>query len=659
MKLMIALDQVSQSAAVKLDKRDVARIEKDPAGLAAQLYLTDLVGILKQCSDRYYNDGTSLLSDRAFDALKDELQVRNPAHPFLNQIGAPVAKGSRKVPLPYALFSLDKVKADTVAKWTTPKKGPYVVSDKEDGNSLEIVYKSGGVRIYTRGDGVKGQDVTFLAPHLDIPQAIPSGKVLAVRAEAIIPNAAFKKYFTGAYRNPRNLVAGAMNKRSVHESLPHIHVIAYEIIEPRMKPSAALAKLKQYGFNVVPYKVYNTLSVAMLSKLLATRKARSKYDIDGLVIEQDQLNRRPSAGNNPGYAVAFKEADENQMHDTKVIEVQWEASKLGALKPVLRIQPVELPGNTINYVTGHNAFFIEHGYRSKDKLKGMPVKPIGPGAVVKIIRSGDVIPHVVEVVKGCTKPQMPDEPYKYGRTGIDIYQTVTSDLTKEKLITSFFVTVGVEYMKLNTVQKLVQNGFNSIPKILRAKAADFLVIPGFKATLANKLYAAIQAKTREVELHTLMDASGVFGAGLGEKRLKPLIETFPNILTWVNLKPSYIEERVKTVRGFNQTAAQFAVGFPKFLKWLATTRIKPILPAKIKKTGTILQGHTVVFTGIRVPDLETTIISNGGKIGSGVNSTTTILIAKDPNENSAKLRKAADLGISIMTVDKFKSKFKV
>ena len=658
MKITIPLSMTSMSA-VKLDKRDVARIEKDPAGLAAQLYLADLVNILKQSSDRYYNDGTSLLSDKAFDALKDELQTRNPSHPFLNQIGAPVSKGSRKVPLPYALFSLDKVKADTLDKWSASKKGPYVVSDKEDGNSLEIVYKSGGVNIYTRGDGVKGQDVTFLAPHLSIPKSIPSGKTLAVRAEAVMANAAFKKYFTGTYRNPRNLVAGAMNKRSVHESIPHIHVIAYEIIEPRMKPSVALATLKKYGFNVVPYKVYNTISVSMLSKLLATRKSRSKYDIDGLVIEQDQMNRRPSAGNNPGYAVAFKEADENQMHDTKVIEVQWEASKLGALKPVLHIQPVELPGNTINYVTGHNAFFIEHGYRSKDKDKGMPTRPIGPGSIVKIIRSGDVIPHVVEVVKGSTKPQMPKEAYKYGRTGIDIYQTVTSDLTREKMITSFFTTVGVEYLKLNTVQKLVQNGFDSIPKILRAKADDFLVIPGFKDTLANKLYAAIQAKTREVELHTLMDASGVFGAGLGEKRMKPLIEAYPSILSWTKLTPSQIEERVKSVRGFNATAKQFALGFPKFIKWLALTRIKPILPTKIRKLGTALQGQTVVFTGIRVPELETSIVAQGGVVGSGVNSNTTILIVKDHSSGSSKLVKAKSLGIRIMTVESFRSKYKL
>lgn len=655
MKMLVSL------SALTLTRSDVAKIEKNPSVLAPQLYLSDLVSILKQCSAKYYTDGTSPLSDRAFDALKEELEKRNPAHPFLQQVGAPVAKGSRKVPLPFPLFSLTKVKPgeDGLPKWLRAHPGPYVVSDKEDGNSLEIVYANGGVKIFTRGDGVKGQDVSFLAPHLDIPRSVPSGKRFAVRAEAVMPVSAFKSMFAGKYRNPRNLVAGAMNKRAVHESVPHIHVIAYEVIEPRMKPSAALAKLKQYGFTVVPFKVVTSLTESMLSKLLATRKTRSKYDIDGLVLEQDKLNKRPSAGNNPSYAVAFKEADVDQMHDTKVIEVQWEASKLGALKPVLRIQPIELPGNTINFATGHNSFFIEHGYRKKDIGKGLPVRPIGPGAIVKIIRSGDVIPHVVEVVKGASKPQMPDEPYKYGRTGIDIYQTETSDLTREKRITSFFTTVKVDFMKLGTVQKLTQNGMDSIAKILRAKPEDFLAIPGFKDTMAQKLYQAIQSKTRQVELATLMDASGAFGAGIGERRMRPLVAKYPSLLEWKSKTPSQIEVLVRTVPGFNTLARQFALGFPKFIKWLATVKIKPVLPTKVKAMSSKLHGQNVAFTGFRDSELEAIIISNGGQLSSGVSSKTTILLVKSKDSGSSKVTKAESQGIKIMTSEEFTQKYKL
>ena len=653
MKLLISL------SAVNLDARDIKRIEADPVGLAKILYTADLVSILKQSSARYYNDGTSLISDKAFDALKDELAERKPTHPFLQTVGAPVAKGSRKVKLPFPLFSLDKIKPESVTKWAAANPGPYNITDKEDGNSLEIVYSRTGVQIFTRGDGTMGQDITFLAPHLDIPKSVPTGKRFAVRAEAIMPQASFNNLFKGTYSNPRNLVAGAMNKRVVHTAIPHIHVIAYEIIEPRMKPSESMLKLKQLGFNVVPNKVFKTITPEQLTKLLHTRKAKSKYEIDGLVIEQDTVNKRPSAGTNPSYAVAFKRAEEDSMSEAKVLEVIWEASKNGALKPRIRIQPTILSGVTVNFATGHNAYFVEHGFRKKDEASGLPTRPIGPGAIVKVIRSGDVIPHIVSVVKGSTRPSMPSEEYKYGRTGIDIYQTVTSDLTKEKRIAAFFTTVGVDYLRLSTVQKLVQNGLDTIPKILRAKPQDFLAVPGYKDTMAQKLHTAIQSKTREVELHTLMDASGAFGAGLGEKRMKPLVAKYPTIMTWTNLTAAQIEQRVVAVPGFNTLAKQFALGFPKFVKWLATTRIKPILPTKIKVMSTKLSGQSVAFTGFRDPDLEATIISNGGQVASGVSAKTTILLVKSKAAGSSKLTKAAALGIKIMTADEFNRKFKL
>jgi len=654
MKLLISL------ASVKLSARDIKRIEGDPVGLAKLLYTKDLVSILKQCSDKYYNSGTSPLSDRAFDALKEELEARNPAHPFLQKVGAPV-KGSRKVALPFQLFSLDKIKPETADAWLTKHRGPYVVSDKEDGNSLEIVYNNGTLSgLFRRGDRLTGEDVTSLGPHLtsEIPPTVPVSGKFAVRAEVIMPTHNFDRLFKEKYANPRNLVAGALTKRTVHEAIPHVHVVAYEIIEPRYKPSAALALLKKFGFNVVPYKVYPTLSSSKLQAILKSRKSKSKYEIDGLVIEEDRVNKRPTSGTAPPYAVAFKAAQEENTALVKVKEVVWEESKHGALKPRIRIDPVKLSGVTVEWATGHNAYFIEHGYRSKDKGKGLPVLPIGPGAVIKIIRSGDVIPHVIEVVKG-TRPQMPSVEYKYGRTGIDIYLTTKTDLVKAKRIASFFSTVGVDFLRLNTIEKLMEHGYDTLPKILRATPSDFLSIPGVKDTLAQKWYTAIQSKTREVELATLMDASGIFGVGIGTRRLQPLVDKYPNLMTWGDLTTGEIENRVRSVPGFNQLAKQFAAAFPKFLKWIKLVSIKPVLPTKVKKRSSVLSGQVVAFTGFRDRDLEATIISNGGVVGSGVSTKTTILLVKDRDSGSSKLKKALAQGIKIMTADEFLRKFKL
>lgn len=648
--------QTSTSAVVKLTAKDVRYIEANPEQIASELYLKDLVGILKLCSDKYYNTGTSPLTDKAFDALKDELSFRNPNHPFLKKIGAAPSTGSRKVPLPYKLFSLDKVKADngTLEKWLNSHKGPYVVSDKEDGNSLEIVYDKSEVKIFSRGDGTYGQDISHLIPHLPIPRKLESSKKVAIRAELILPVASFNSKFSAAYKNPRNLIAGAVNKKIIHEAVPFAKVVAYEIIEPRMKPSDALHQLKIWGFEVVPYKRYHSLTGAFLSKLLIQRRSKSKYEIDGIVIEQDQVNKRPTSVENPSYVVAFKE---NYSTTTTVVGVEWEESQYGTLKPIIVIKPLVLDGVTINKVTGHNAFFIENGYRSKEKDK--PIRPINKGAIVEITRSGGVIPHIVQVLKGASRPALPDVDYKKNKSGVDLKLRKNTDLVNEKLITSFFSILGVEFIKLGIVQKLAAAGFDSLPKILKATVLDFSKIPSFQSRMSQKLWDSIHNKIINVELHLLMYASGVFGEGLGSRKLKVIVNAFPNICDW-NKPKSEVIRLVSALPGFQVASAQkFAVGLPKFQKWLKTVPVSYALPQRIKTTGKKLLGQVVVFTGFRDSDLEKTIILQSGSIGTGVNSKATILLVKEAGSSSSKALKAKEMGIDIMSKEKFMSKFKL
>lgn len=662
MKILISIPRHSSTSAVsdfKLTKADIRDLEASPEQVAQELYLADLVSILKLCSTKYYNTGTSPLSDRAFDALKDELMARKPNHPFLKQVGAPVTKvttsGSRKVKLPYPLFSLDKVKGDngSLEKWLSRNKGPYVVSDKEDGNSLEIVYDQGSIGVYSRGDGIWGQDLSHLVPHLRIPRKVPYKK-LVVRAETIIAISTFNKQFGEKYKNARNLVAGAVNKRTIHEAIPYASVIAYEIIEPRIKPSEALGLLKSWGFEVVPHKVYRTIDGVMLSKLLTYRRQKSKYEIDGLVIEQDSINKRPSPGDNPSYAVAFKE---NYSTTTTVLGVDWEESQYGVLKPVVRVKPLVLDGVTVKNVTGHNAWFIENGFRSGERNK--LVKPIGKGAVVEITRSGGVIPHIVQVLSGARAPDLPKVPYTYNKSGIDIVLETDSNLVRDKQIASFFSTLGVDFIKLGIVQKITSSGLNTVPKILRASVEDFKRIPGFQERLAQKLWTSIKEKTREVPLDLLMSASGVFGFGLGARKFKPIVDKYPDLLDW-NKSTQQIIDLVSDLQGFQETTARkFALGLPKFQKWLRIVSIKPILPTRINPTGSKLKGQVVVFTGVRNQDLEKTIILQGGALGTTVNAKTTILIVKDPSSTSSKATRARSLGIPIMTIASFRTKFRI
>lgn len=624
-----------------------------------------------------YAKGKSTISDRTYDALEAELKRRDPNNPLLAKVGQKVTRS--KVKLPYPLFSLSKFKPDdgkSFGRWKKNWPGAAVVSDKEDGISLELIYKEGKLdKIYTRGDGVIGQDVTHLKTVLDVPRKVSSAGITAIRAELCMSEAAFQKYAAGQYANARNLVAGLTNRiNSAPTMLKHADVLAYEVITPRMKPSRGFSLLKKWGFTCAPHQVVKEedLTLDLLSKLFDRRRKASAHAIDGLVVENDAPNARPPGGtHSPEYAFAFKKQTEDSIVEVKVLGVDWEVSKHNTLVPVIQIPPTQLSGVTITNVTGHNAFFIAHGYRSKEERSGSKAaraeraktlvkRPIGPGALVKITRSGDVIPHVVEVVKAAKKPDLPNVEFEWMPGNIQIKMVGTSDLQRDKRITAFFDALDVEGVKLGVVQQLTEAGYDSIIKILRADADDFLQIPGFKQRKAEKLAAAIHAKTKAAPLHLLMAGSGHFGQGFGSKRFDAIITAYPNLLTrWVTLTPAQIKAKVSELEGFqDKTAAIFAAGFPKFVRWLAKSRIRPVLPQKVKVTGSALKGQAVCFTGVRDKALEAQIVKNGGTIASGVSAKTTALVSV-PGKTSSKLSKAQALGIPVYSIDSFKKKFKL
>jgi len=642
-----------------------------------QLSTTILERAIQKAKDLYYAGRKLSLTDAKYDQLEDELRSRDPKHPLLKKVGSSKV-GRKKVKLPYPLFSLSKIKPDMpkeFARWTAKYPGPYVISNKEDGSSLELVYAGKGKKgwelssVYTRGDGTIGQDVSHLIPYLDVPKLAPK-EGMTIRAEISMTDAVFKKSFASeGFANSRNLVAGMMNRiRGDHSALKKAHVLAYEVISPRMTPQRAFQVLDMMGFMTAPWRVTDTIDIPKLQRLFKEARAKSPRPIDGLVIENNSINKRPPAGtHSPSYAFAFKDQGEDDSATVKIERIDWEETKHGKLQPVIVIPPTPLAGVTVTNISGHNAFFIVHGYRSKEVGKArrnnvkLVEKPLGKGAIIKIVRSGDVIPHVVEVVKAAKAPGLPKGiDYTWDSGKVYIMMDTKTDLVRDKRITDFFVKLDVEGVKLGVVQKLTEAGYTSIIKILRADAEDFLEIPGFKRRSAEKLAASIRAKCKEAPLHLLMAGSGHFGAGFGSKRFEAIINAYPNLLTtWEKLSPNQIKAKVVGIEGFQEkTAAIFAAGFHKFTKWLRLSKIKPLMPAKVKVVGKKMTGQAVCFTGVRDKELEKAIVANGGSIASGVNAKTTILIAV-PGKSSSKLSKAESLGIPVYDLVSFKKKYKL
>ena len=594
--------------------------------------------------------GVTSITDKLFDHMAEVLKEENPASKTLKAVGSPVVaqKGrAPKVKLKHYMGSLDKIKPGTADEWLKAHPGPYIVSDKMDGVSIQLNYDPGKTaRLFTRGNGMVGQDITKLLPHLKIPQSLK--QALDARGEIIMSDSAFASRWAKEFENARNLASGIVNRKDVHPAIKDIDIVVYDILMPRGTPSRQLGILKKLGFHVVPYTVHETLTASQLSKMLSAHKAKSKHTIDGLVVMQDRKTDL-AHGINPNHAVAFKETQDEDVAIVKVKEVIWTASKGNLLKPRVSIEPVRLSGVTLNWATGFNAFFIQNGFSIKNRKKGLPIRSIGPGAMVKIIRSGDVIPHILEVVKGVRDPQMPVEDFTWTKSGADIALSEYSGLSDKKRVTYFFTKLDVEGLRMGTMDKFFNAGLDTILKIVKADKEEFLGIDGIQERTAQKLRDNIDRALKGVGLAALMDASGLFGA-LGEKRLTLVLKAHPDVLEYDTKDKKGLHDMIIEVAGFKDVLAQqFVMGLPKFKAFYSKLGVTAEKPKSVKATGTAFKNAVVIFTGFRDKAMETKIVQQGGTIGSAINSKATLLVVKDMNAGSTKITKAKGLGIKIMS----------
>ena len=638
-----------------MDKKFVI-LKTSPKKYAENADIKELENMLRYLSDAYYNTAKSLVSDEIFDLLKDTLEKRDPTNKFLKEIGAPIKK--QKIKLPYPMGSLDKIKPDggELEKWLNKYKGPYVISDKLDGISAQL-YKDNNnkLNLYTRGNGIEGQDISHLIKfvmnkNVDM-ESIPKGT--SIRGELIISKKNFKK-IEDIMANARNAVAGLVNSKKVDKRIANItEFIAYSIIHPSYKQTDQMKKLEDWEFEVVEYNVEKKLSYEMLSDYLFKRRKNSEYEVDGIVVVDSSKSYTVEEGN-PDYAFAYKAIMNDQIAEAEIVDVIWNVSKDGYLKPTIQIKPVKLVGTTITYATAFNAKYV------KDNK-------LGPGAKIKIIRSGDVIPYILEVIKPAKEPKMPDVSYVWNDSGVDILlkdiHGAFSDVMKVKRIVHFFKTLGIKNIDEGLVKKLVDNGYNSIEKILDADRKKLEKIEGIGEKLINKVYDNIEEQLGNTKLENLMAASNIFGGGLGTKKLKLIVDKYPNIMNekWDKKK---LTEKINSIEGFSDiTTNKFVNNFDKFKKFFDNINDiidinylkKPI--EKKKPTGKLFADQTVVFTGFRNKEWEKFIEDNGGKISTSVSSKTSLVVHSSESANSSKIIKAKSLGVKLMDEGEFREKF--
>jgi NAD-dependent DNA ligase len=341
----------------------------------------------------------------------------------------------------------------------------------------------------------------------------------------------------------------------------------------------------------------------------------------------------------------------DQIAEAKVVDVIWSPSKDGYLKPRVQIEPINLGGVRIEFATGFNGSFINDN-------------KVGVGAVIELIRSGDVIPHIRKVTVPAEQAKMPSVPFKWNDTHVDIMlEDFESDETvKEKNITGFFRGIGVEGLSSGNVARIIQAGYDTVPEIIKMDVDDLLQVEGFKDKTANKLYNGIKEKIDAASLVTIMSASNMFGRGFSEKKLELIMESYPNVLLSKESDAQKVA-KISAIKGMaEKTAEAFVERIPDFINFIKEAGLVKKLAQEVTEKKQVDESHplfgkTIVMTGFRDAQIQEAIKNVGAKLGSSVSKNTFIVLVKDKDEDTGKAADARKLGVTLMTPEEFSQKY--
>lgn len=545
-------------------------------------------------------------------------------------------------------------------------KAVYCVEPKIDGLSVSLEYKDGiFTRGSTRGDGFVGEDITKnLKTIKSIPMVLREKiPFIEVRGEVYMPKADFEKLVRKQLendeqpaKNPRNAAAGSLRQKDSRVTASRgldIFVFNLQRIEGRELTchSESLDYMKSLGFNVIDgYKTFDNIedAVSRIMEIGENRQSYS-YDIDGAVIKVDDFELRNELGSTakvPKWAVAFKYPPEEK--ETKLLDIEINVGRTGALTPVAVFEPVWLAGTTVSRAVLHNQDYID----SKD---------IRIGDIIAVRKAGDIIPEVVRSVSHAENIEPFVIPHicpvchgKAERAEDEaVIRCVNIDCPAQLLknIEHFASrpAMNIDGLGEAVVKQLVENRLiSTVADLYGLQQQDLEMLPGFAKVSASKLIANIEnSKTNSPD--RLLFALGI--KGIGQKNAQLLMKHFGSIEKLSETSPEEISavENFGDILANNIFTALHEPHMTELIERLKSYGVNTVYQSDVKSDK--LAGLTFVITGT-LPDMtrdeaKTLIEQNGGKCSGSVSKKTSYVLAGE--EAGSKLTKAQQLGVTVIS----------
>ncbi len=611
---------------------------------------TELIQILTEAKEAYYNTDAPLLSDGEFDRLEEQLRELNPESFYFSIVGTDTSQGG-KIRHEVPMLSMGKAKnmAD-VRKWIDKVKMPedtrWTIQPKIDGLSAACYYSGGKLQyVATRGDGEVGQDVTSIADYIeDIPKTIAStAEDIEIRGELYLPKNT--EYDTKG-KPLRNNCVGLINRKENREDLKYVRFVCYQTA--RMNPSDSEAGIIDWlsgsGFHTVEYfSVSSDEQIeAVYREYLERKRDEWLYETDGLILAVDdnrlheEIDSRWVVDHHHHYAIAIKPPAASRK--TRLKGVEWQVSRQGALVPVAVFEPIQLGGATLNRASLHNYAFVQSmGLQLGDELL--------------IERANDVIPYVRENLSAgdregelffsdvspdfcpvCKSAVMED----------GVHLKCTNPVCPEKEIQTIIYWVkesGMEQVAEATIRTLYEKGIaRSVGEFYRVSRENLMGLEGFGDKKINNFLDQLE-KVRTLTAPEMISRLGI-----------PLVQQKA-------LKKLGIQS-MEDFRNFDDET--YVIG-QNIIAWKKKEEnqalLKELLDAVVlRESGSVEVKGQVCMTGkgpLGRKELQRIIEERGYEFSSSVTKTTDILLCEDPEGTSSKLQKARKNGTKLMSYQDF------